>query len=96
MLERRWQAAGSAEEKQALHHRTDLPIRRSVLVPTTPHFLDHLGIASLNIGMGGEGGGGIYHSIYDTFTWYTRFSDSDFEHARALTQAAGTLTLRIC
>jgi N-acetylated-alpha-linked acidic dipeptidase len=44
--------------------------------------------------MGGESGG-IYHSIYDTFTWYTRFSDTDFEHSRILTQAAGTLTMRI-
>ena len=28
-------------------------------------FLQHLGIASLNIGFGGEDDGGIYHSIYD-------------------------------
>ena len=45
--------------------------------------------------MGGEGGGGIYHSIYDTFTWYTRFSDSKFEYGRTLTQTAGTLTMRL-
>src|SRR5262245_7516989 len=46
-------------------------------------FLDHIGVASLNLGFGGEGGGGVYHSIYDSFAWYTRFSDTTFEYGRA-------------
>lgn len=58
-------------------------------------FLDHLGIASLNIGFGGEVSGGIYHSIYDSIAWYTKFSDGNFEFGRALVQAAGTLTMRL-
>lgn len=58
-------------------------------------FLDHLGIASLNLGFGGEDGGGIYHSIYDDFYWYTRYSDGDFIYGRALAQAAGTVILRM-
>src|SRR5437899_6581930 len=58
-------------------------------------FLDHLGIASLNLGFGGEGGGGIYHSVYDSFAWYTRFSDTTFEYSRALAQAAGVAVLRL-
>lgn len=95
MLERRAGAAGSETERQALHRRTDLPIGALGSGSDYTAFLDHLGVASLNIGMGGEGGGGIYHSIYDTFSWYTRFSDSDFEHSRTLTQAAGTLTMRL-
>ncbi len=36
-------------------------------------FLQHDGVASLNIGFGGEDQGGIYHSIYDDFYWYTHF-----------------------
>jgi N-acetylated-alpha-linked acidic dipeptidase len=58
-------------------------------------FIDHLGIASLNVGFGGDGGGGIYHSIYDSFAWYTRFSDTTFEYGRTLVQAAGTMTMRL-
>ncbi|MGE0130854.1 MAG: M28 family metallopeptidase [Blastocatellales bacterium] len=58
-------------------------------------FLDHLGIASLNFGFGGESGGGIYHSIYDSFNWYTRFSDTTFEYSRALAQTAGTAIMRL-
>jgi N-acetylated-alpha-linked acidic dipeptidase len=57
-------------------------------------FIDHLGVASLNIGFGGEDGGGIYHSVYDDFYWYTHFSDGDFIYGRALAQAAGTAMMR--
>jgi N-acetylated-alpha-linked acidic dipeptidase len=39
-------------------------------------FVQHLGIASMNIGYGGEGeSGGVYHSAYDTFEHYRRFGD---------------------
>ncbi len=58
-------------------------------------FLDHLGIASVNLGFGGEDGGGIYHSIYDDFYWYTHFSDGDFVYGRALAQTAGTAVMRL-
>ena len=58
-------------------------------------FLQHLGIASLNVGYGGEDEGGIYHSIYDDFYWYTHFSDTSFVYGRALAQAAGTTVMRL-
>ncbi|HEY1338760.1 MAG TPA: transferrin receptor-like dimerization domain-containing protein, partial [Bryobacteraceae bacterium] len=58
-------------------------------------FLDHLGIASLNLGFGGEDGSGIYHSIYDDFYWYTHFSDTNFVYGRALAQTAGTAVMRL-
>jgi N-acetylated-alpha-linked acidic dipeptidase len=58
-------------------------------------FLQHLGIASMNLGYGGEDNGGIYHSIYDDFYWYTHFSDSTFVYGRALAQAVGTTVMRL-
>ena len=58
-------------------------------------FLQHLGIASLNLGYGGEDDGGIYHSIYDDFYWYTHFSDTSFVYGRALAQAMGTTVMRL-
>jgi N-acetylated-alpha-linked acidic dipeptidase len=58
-------------------------------------FLDHLGVASLNLGYGGEDGGGIYHSIYDDFYWYTHFSDTDFRYGRALSQTIGLAVMRM-
>jgi N-acetylated-alpha-linked acidic dipeptidase len=58
-------------------------------------FLQFLGIPSLNIGYGGEDGGGSYHSIFDSFDYYTRFSDTTFEYGVALAKTAGRATLRL-
>ena len=58
-------------------------------------FLQHVGLPTLNIGFGGEDGGGIYHSIYDSFHWYTHFSDTSFVYGRALSQTAGTMVMRV-
>ena len=58
-------------------------------------FLQHLGVASLNIGFGGEDGGGSYHSIYDSFDHYTRFLDGTFEYGVALAKVGGRIVLRL-
>jgi len=58
-------------------------------------FLQHDGVASLSIGYGGEDGGGVYHSIYDDFYWYTHFGDTHFVYGRALAQTYGTLIMRL-
>lgn len=58
-------------------------------------FIDHLGIPSLNLGFGGEGGGGVYHSIYDSLAWFKRFSDSNFTYGQVLAQLDGTAVMRL-
>ena len=45
-------------------------------------FLDHLGVPSVDVGFGGRYG--VYHSIYDNFTWMEKFGDPEFViHAQA-------------
>ncbi len=58
-------------------------------------FLQHLGIASLNLGFGGESGGGSYHSQYDSFDHYTRFGDPGFQYGAALVKTTARATLRL-
>jgi N-acetylated-alpha-linked acidic dipeptidase len=58
-------------------------------------FLQHLGIAALNIGYGGEEQYGQYHSIYDSFDHYTRFVDPKFVYGVALAKTGGRLVLRL-
>jgi N-acetylated-alpha-linked acidic dipeptidase len=59
-------------------------------------FLQHLGVASLNIGYGGEGSsGGVYHSAYDTWEHHSKFVDPGFTYAGALAKTAGRLVLRL-
>jgi N-acetylated-alpha-linked acidic dipeptidase len=56
-------------------------------------FLDHAGVASLNLGYGASDG--VYHSIYDTPAWYQQFSDGDRTYAKSLTQVMTTAILRL-
>jgi N-acetylated-alpha-linked acidic dipeptidase len=58
-------------------------------------FLQHLGIASLNLAFDGESDYGQYHSIYDSFDHYTRFMDPDFAYGVALAKVAGRAVLRL-
>jgi N-acetylated-alpha-linked acidic dipeptidase len=83
------------DERQKIRDRGTLRIEALGSGSDFTPFLQHVGIASLNIGFGGEDDGGIYHSIYDDFSWYTRFADTDFVYARALAQTGGILTLRL-
>ncbi len=87
--------AGSDEERQAIRNRADFRIDALGSGSDYTVFLDHLGIASLNLGFGDEDGGGIYHSIYDDFFWYTHFSDTDFSYGRSLAQTAGSAVMRL-
>jgi N-acetylated-alpha-linked acidic dipeptidase len=87
--------ASSADERRELRERHDL--RLDMLGGGSDHapFINFAGVASLGIGYGGEDRGGIYHSIYDDFYWYTHFSDYDFVYGRALSQTGGTAVMRM-
>jgi len=58
-------------------------------------FFQHLGIPSANIGFGGEGSGGEYHSIYDSYDHFTRFKDPGYQYGTALAKTAGRAMLRL-
>ncbi len=86
----------NADRKRELRTRPDIRIGALGSGSDYTVFIDHLGIASLNLGFGGEGGGqGVYHSVYDDFYWYTHFADTDFVYGRALAQTAGTAMMRL-
>jgi N-acetylated-alpha-linked acidic dipeptidase len=85
----------SDDDRKEIRERVDLRIPALGSGSDYTVFIDHLGIASLNIGYDGEDKGGIYHSIYDDFYWYTHFSDTDFSYGRALSQTVGTAVLRL-
>ncbi len=57
-------------------------------------FLQHLGIASLSVSYRGEGGGGSYHSVFDSFDHFTRFRDPGQVYGELLAKTTGRMTLR--
>src|ERR1700730_3984020 len=83
------------EDRKEARQRKDVRIGALGSGSDYTAFLDHIGIASLDLMYGGEGDSGIYHSVYDDFYWYTHFADTDFVYGRALSQTAGTAAMRL-
>jgi N-acetylated-alpha-linked acidic dipeptidase len=82
-------------ERETIRRRAGIPIDALGSGSDYTVFLDYLQIASLDLGFGGDGGGGVYHSVYDSFYWYTHFSDGTFTHTAALSRTIGTALLRL-
>jgi N-acetylated-alpha-linked acidic dipeptidase len=73
----------------------DLPIGALGSGSDYTPFLQHLTISSLNVGYGGESGGGSYHSAYDSYDHYTRFMDPGMVYGTMLAKTTGRMTLRL-
>lgn len=88
--------AATPEARAEIRSRADLRIPALGSGSDYTVFIDHLGIASVDLSYGGEDqGGGQYHSVYDDFYYYTHFLDTTFDYERALAQTAGTMVLRM-
>ena len=85
----------SAEERATLRSHADTRIPSLGSGSDFSAFIDHLGVASVNVGFGGEDNLGQYHSIYDDFYLYTHFADTKFVYEKALAQTVGTLVIRM-
>ena len=85
----------SAKEKKELWERKGRRLESLGSGSDFSAFLQHLGVPTLDLGFGGEDGGGEYHSIYDSFDDYRRFKDPDFKYGVALAQTAGHAVLRM-
>jgi N-acetylated-alpha-linked acidic dipeptidase len=88
-------ARGTADERKEARDRADLRIAPLGSGSDYTPFVQHAGIASINLGFGGEDNDGIYHSIYDDFYFYTHFLDTDLIYGRALAQTVGTAVIRL-
>jgi N-acetylated-alpha-linked acidic dipeptidase len=86
---------GSPATRREVTNRPDLRIGALGSGSDYTPFLQHLGIASLNLGFGGEDGGGSYHSIYDSYDHYIRFGDPNLDYGLALARVCGHTTLRL-
>ena len=86
---------GNKRQKSETKNRSD--VRLSPLGSGSDYtpFLQHLGIASANLAFSGEGNGGSYHTLYDTYKHYTTWRDPNLLYGEALARVAGRATLRL-
>lgn len=87
--------ASGAKEKKEIISSNEIKLDALGSGSDFTPFFQHIGIPSLNLGFGGEGGGGEYHSSYDTYEMFRRFKDPDLSYQIAIAQTAGRLTLRM-
>jgi N-acetylated-alpha-linked acidic dipeptidase len=73
----------------------DLPIEALGSGSDFTPFMQHLGITSLSIEYYGESEYGVYHSNYDTFEHYVRFSDPTFAYGVTEAETVGHVVLRV-
>ncbi len=93
---RRIARAESPDKRREVRERVDLGIDALGSGSDYGAFLDHAGVASLDLAYEGEDrAAGIYHSVYDDFYWFTHFGDTSFVYGRALAQTAGTAVMRL-
>jgi N-acetylated-alpha-linked acidic dipeptidase len=95
-----YQGAAPSEQlrrlDQAAASTADVPIGALGSGSDYTPFLQHLGIATLDLRYGGEDEDeGVYHSAYDTFEHYVRFGDPGFVYGIAEAQTVGHTVLRI-
>lgn len=86
---------GTDKQKKAMEGREDIRLYPLGSGSDYTPFLQHLGIASANISFSGEGVGGSYHTLYDTYEHYTTWRDPGLAYGIALAQVAGRATLRL-
>jgi N-acetylated-alpha-linked acidic dipeptidase len=87
--------ASSVKDKKEAMSKTTVTVGAMGSGSDYSSFIQHLGIPSLDLGYGGENGGGEYHSIYDSYDDYRRFKDPTFEYGVALAKTAGRAALRM-
>jgi len=87
---------GDDTAAKAAENGGDLPIAALGSGSDYSAFLQHLGLATLDIGFGGESqSGGVYHSAYDSYDHFTRFDDPGLKYGAVLSKTVGRLVLRI-
>ncbi len=91
---------GATDEQKDLAKRAaerpDVPVAAMGSGSDYSPFIQHLGIASLDVYYEGEADqNGVYHSLYDSYDHYARFGDPGFVYGVAEAQTAGRAMLRM-
>lgn len=92
---------GASEQAKAMARTVadpakDLPIGALGSGSDYSAFLQHLGLAAIDVGYGGEGeSGGVYHSLYDDYEHHSRFVDPGFAYDATLARTVGRMVIRL-
>jgi N-acetylated-alpha-linked acidic dipeptidase len=72
---------------------TDVPVSDLGSGSDYTVFLQHLGVASTDVGSFGDYG--VYHSAFDNFAWFKKFGDPEFRYEQQMARVFGLEVVRM-
>ena len=87
------QAIGDVERIPAATGRPDAPVGDLGSGSDYTVFLQHLGVPAADVSS--TGSYGVYHSVFDNFSWFKKFGDPDFTYEQEMARVFGIAILRM-
>jgi N-acetylated-alpha-linked acidic dipeptidase len=87
------EASGSTNRRPAADVSKDAPVGDLGSGSDYTVFLQHLGVPSTDINSSGSYG--VYHSVFDNFSWFQKFGDPDFLYEQQMARVFGLEILRM-
>jgi N-acetylated-alpha-linked acidic dipeptidase len=87
------EAIGDSRRLPAASTRLDVPVGDLGSGSDYSAFQQHLGVPSTDISSSGPYG--VYHSVFDNFSWFKKFGDPDFVYVQQMARVFGLESLRM-
>jgi len=87
------EAIGDMHRTPAAKVNSDVPVGDLGSGSDYTGFLQHLGVPSSDISSSGSYG--VYHSVFDNFTWFKKFADPDFVYEQEMARVLGMEAIRM-
>jgi N-acetylated-alpha-linked acidic dipeptidase len=87
------QDIGGTERAPAAQDKSDVSVGDLGSGSDYTVFLQHLGVPSADVGSSGSYG--VYHSVFDNFSWFKKFGDPDFIYTQEMARVFGVETIRM-
>jgi N-acetylated-alpha-linked acidic dipeptidase len=87
------EAIGDSRRLPAASTRHDVPVGDLGSGSDYSAFQQHLGVPSTDISSSGPYG--VYHSVFDNFSWFKKFGDPDFVYVQQMARVFGLESLRM-
>jgi len=88
-----WRAAARRDSQPGETPAAEPPVGNLGSGSDFTAFLDHSGVPATDIRSSGNYG--VYHSVFDNFTWYKKFGDPHFQYTQEIARVYGLQVLRM-
>ncbi len=87
------EAIGNTTRAPAAQGKLDVPVGDLGSGSDYTVFLQHLGVPSTDVTS--TGAYGVYHSVFDNFSWFKKFADPDFAYEQEMARVFGLEVIRM-